>query len=114
MPPRPRSILVVSTEPWFGPLLSKQHVALQLARRQRVLFVDPAYNLADLARGRWPAARLPEHYHNLQPANLQRLQPWRLPKDRDSRLIGRLSHALIAGQIRARGFHPALMIPRSG
>ena len=49
---RDRSILVVSTEPWFGPLLSKQYVALELSRHNRVLFIDPAYNVADLARRR--------------------------------------------------------------
>ena len=105
-----RSILVVSTEPWFGPLLSKQYVAQELASHNRVLFVDPAYNIADLARRRWPRAHFRERYHNLRPANLRRVQPWRLPKDRDYRLVGQASRALIVAQIRARGFRPDLII----
>ena len=107
---RDRSILVVSTEPWFGPLLSKQYIALELSRHNRVLFIDPAYNLADLARRRWPRDRFREHYHDLRPSNLRRLRPWRLPKDRDSRLIGRFSQALQAAQVRARGFRPDLIV----
>jgi hypothetical protein len=107
---RDRSILVVSTEPWFGPLLSKHYIALELCRHNRVLFVDPAYNVADLARRRWSRARFREHYHDLQPNNLRRLRPWRLPKDRNSRLIGRFSHALLAAQVRARGFRPDLIV----
>src|SRR5258706_9503831 len=110
MPLRDRSILVVSTEAWFGPLLSKQYVAQELARHNRVLFLDPAYNMADLPRRHWPRSRFREHYHDLQPANLRRLQPWRLPKDRDYQLVGRASQAFIAAQIRARGFRPDLIV----
>ena len=105
-----RSILLVSTEPWFGPLLSKHYVAQELARRNQVLFVDPAYNLSDLARGRWPRAHFPERYHNLRPANLRRLRPWRLPKDRNYRLVGNVSHALVLAQLGASGFRPDLIV----
>lgn len=105
-----RSILLVSTEPWFGPLLSKHYVAEELARRNQVLFVDPAYNIADLARGRWPRAHFPERYHDLRPANLRRLRPWRLPKDRNYRLVGKVSHALVLAQLGASGFRPDLIV----
>lgn len=107
---RGRSILVVSTEPWFGPLLSKHYVARELARHNRVLFVDPAYNMAELARRRWPRAYLRERYHDWQPENLRRLHPWRLPKDHEYRLVGKASQVFIAAQIRARGFRPDLIV----
>jgi hypothetical protein len=96
-----RSILVVSTEPWFGPLLSKQYVAQELARQNQVLFLDPPFNLAELARRHWQRTYFRERYHNLRPANLRRFQPWRLPKDRDYQLVGMASQAFIGAQIRA-------------
>jgi len=107
---RDRSILLLSTEPWFGPLLSKHHFALQLARHNRVLFVDPAYTLADLARLRWSQARFPEHYHDLQPENLTRLRPWRLPRDRYSRGLTWLSHQVLVAQVRRLKFCPHLIV----
>src|SRR5438034_11189500 len=105
-----QSILLLSTEPWFGPLLSKHHIALELARHNRVLFVDPAYTLADLARLRGPRARFREHYHDRQPENLTRLRPWRLPRDRYSRVLTWLSHQMLAASVYLRGFYPDLIV----
>jgi hypothetical protein len=36
---RDRSILMVSTEQWFGSLLSKHYIVLEPSRHNRVLFI---------------------------------------------------------------------------
>src|SRR5262249_47323627 len=71
---------------------------------------DPAYNIADLARGQWPSAHFRERYHALQPANLRRVRPWRLPRDRNYRLVGKFSHALVMAQLGASGVRPDLIV----
>jgi hypothetical protein len=101
-----RSILVVSTEPWFGPLLSKQYVAQELARQNQVLFLDPPFNPAELARRHWQRTYFRERYHNLRPANLRRFQPWRLPRIATTIWWARLHRPSLRRRYARAGFAP--------
>lgn len=105
-----KAILVIGTEPWCGPLVSKHHIVIELCKRNQVMYVEPAFHLGSLLRGRWPGLEYPEHYHNIQPESLRRLRPWRLPKSESIRLVSRMTEKLVVTQIRAQRFKPDLMI----
>jgi hypothetical protein len=105
-----KAILVIGTEPWCGPLLSKHHIVIELCKRNQVMYVEPAFHAGSLLRGRWPRLDYPEFYHNIQPNSLKRLRPWRLPKSESVRLAGKMSEYLVEAQIRGRGFKPDLIL----
>lgn len=105
-----QAVLVIGTEPWFGPLLSKHHVVLELCKHNRVMYLEPAYHAGQLMRGQFPRQRYREHYHNLHPLTLDRLRPWQLPKSHTSALLRRLSQVMLLVQIRAHRFRPDIII----
>lgn len=103
------NFLVASGEPWFGPLLSKQHVAMELCRQgHKVLFVDPWFRPGHLLQGRRPhAVPFPQPYHRCTLPNLRRLRPFWLPKTLGK---GRRAHAFVALQVRLARFRPDCLI----
>lgn len=105
-----KAILVIGTEPWCGPLVSKHHIVIELCKRNQVMYVEPAFHLGSLLRGRWPGLEYPEYYHNIQPKSLKRLRPWRLPKSESVRLVAKVTEYLAEAQIRGRGFKPDLVL----
>lgn len=105
-----KAVLVIGTEPWYGPLVSKHHLVIELCKRNQVVYIEPAYHMGNLARGRLPQDRYPEYYHDIHPPGLTRLKPWRFPKSESFRLIERLSEGVAWTQIRAHRFSPDLII----
>ena len=85
MPLVNRQILVVGTEFWSGPLLSKHHIVLELCKQNRVLYLEPVYHAGSILRGQRQVMQYPFLYHELHPAGLQRLRPWWLPKSDPAR-----------------------------
>jgi len=105
-----KAILIIGTEPWCGPLVSKHHIAIELCKRNQVIYLDPALHLGALLRGQWPRLEYPEPYHDIQPQTLERLRPWQLPKSETVWLAGKMTEYLIEAQIRIRGFKPDLIL----
>ena len=105
-----QSILVIGTDSWFSPLLSKHHVVLELCKRNEVLYMEPFYHVGSLLRGYWPRTIYHEPYHDLQPPTLSRLTPLRLPKSQALPLVRRLSEAIVLAQLRARRFRPDVIL----
>jgi glycosyltransferase involved in cell wall biosynthesis len=107
---RARSILVVGTESWFGPLLSKHHIVLELCKQNRVLYLEPVYHAGSLLRGQLPQDLYHERYHNEQPNSLTRLKPWWLPKSENWSWMNNLSERIVLTHLRLRNFYPELLI----
>ncbi len=105
-----KAILVIGTEPWCGPLVSKHHIVIELCKLNQVLYLEPGAHLGSLLRGQWSRLEYPEHYHDIQPESLKRLRPWRLPKTESVRLVGKLTEYLMEARIRGRGFTPDLIL----
>jgi len=105
-----QSILVIGTESWFGPLLSKQHVVLELCKRNKVLYMEPFYHLGSLLRGHLPHRLSHEPYHDEQPPTLHRLTPLRLPKSQALPWVRRLSETIVLAQLRFRRFRPDVVL----
>lgn len=105
-----KTVLVIGTEPWCGPLVSKHHIVIELCKRNQVVYVEPAFHLGTLLRGRWSHLEYPEHYHDIQPETLKRLRPWHLPKNESVRLAGKITEYLTEARIRSLGFKPDLIL----
>ncbi len=101
-----KSILVVSTEPWFSPLLSKHHIVLELCKRNKVLYMEPFYHLGSILKGRLPRHGYNNRYHENRPENLLMMQPWRLPRTQASKLIRYFSEVIVMAQLRSKDFRP--------
>jgi glycosyltransferase involved in cell wall biosynthesis len=104
------SILVIGTDSWFAPLLSKHHIVLELCQRNNVLYMEPHYHVGKLLRGCLPAHIKHEAYHNRQPPTLSRLTPMLLPKSSALPSIRWLSDKIVSAQLRLRGFRPDVII----
>ncbi len=105
-----RTILVIGTEPWFGPMLSKQHVTLELCKQNRVLYVEPVYHVGNLLRLRLPGHVYSKPYHHVQPENLSRIRPWRFPKSGASAVMRWLSQTTLRARLDLRGWNPDVII----
>ena len=105
-----QSILVIGTDSWFGPLLSKHHLVLELCKQNNVLYLEPFYHAGKLLRGRLPQDLYHERYHDEQPSTLIRLQPWRLPKSEMLPVMRSLSEKLLLARLRLRNFQPRVII----
>jgi glycosyltransferase involved in cell wall biosynthesis len=105
-----KSILVIGTEPWTAPLLSKHHVVLELCKRNKVLYVEPFYHLGKVLRGRGRETLYPEYYHKQHPPSLSKISPILLPKSNIIVGVRRLSEAIIQAQLRARRFQPDVVL----
>lgn len=110
MPLVNRQILVVGTEFWSGPLLSKHHIVLELCKQNRVLYLEPVYHAGSILRGQRQVMQYPFLYHELHPAGLQRLRPWWLPKSDRPGLMRRLSETLVRLQARRAMARPDLIL----
>lgn len=104
------TILVAGTEPWFGPLLSKHHLTLELSKFNNVVYLDPVFHMGNLMRLSWPKRRLRFRYHNHKPNTLTLLKPWWLPKTATSKTMRCLSREFMEWQIKALRVQPELII----
>lgn len=105
-----KKVLVIGTESWFGPLLSKHHIVFELCHENEVLYIEPFFHLGWLLHGKLPQRIYHEPYHQLQPTSLTRLAPWRLPKSSTNKTIRRLSERIMQVQMLSKGFHPDIII----
>lgn len=105
-----QSILVVGTDCWFSPMVSKQHIVLELCKRNRVLYVEPFYYVDSLLKGHLPGSQRDASYHDKKPPELSLITPWRLPKSGTSTVVRRLSESMVLAQLRARRFKPDVII----
>lgn len=105
-----KSIIVIGTEPWFGPLLSKHHVTLELSKQNKVLYLDPVYNMGDLLRLRPPRHGYAYPYHGQIPPTLSVQKPWWLPKTTESTVMNALAEHMFMAQIRAHVHKPDVII----
>ncbi|MBS1808083.1 MAG: glycosyltransferase [Acidobacteria bacterium] len=105
-----KKILVIGRESWFGPLLSKQHIVLELCRENEVIYVEPFFHLGWLLKGKLPQQVYHEPYHQLMPPSLTRLIPMRLPKSSTNKAARCWSEWLMLVQLWLKRFRPDVII----
>ncbi|MEZ4731754.1 MAG: hypothetical protein R3E79_31935 [Caldilineaceae bacterium] len=105
-----KTIIVIGTEPWLSPLLSKHHVVLELCKRHRVIYIDPVFHMGNLLRLHMPDTGYKLSYHQQKPANLVVLKPWWLPKTQASRILNKVSESYFVAQLRRRIETPNVII----
>lgn len=117
-----KKILVIGTEPWFGPLLSKHRLVLELCKQNQVVYVEPIFHLGSLLRKPKELFKFFKnasqyllspnwlHYHNESPANFSRIRPIRLPKSSESKVLRNLSEWLFIWQLMMRKLKPDVII----
>lgn len=102
--------MVIGTEAWSGPLLSKHRLVLELCRRNRVFYVEPFYYLGNLLR-QGPRRRLPSAaYHHESPPSLTLVQPYRLPKSAYVPALRAISERAFLAQLWLKRIRPDVIL----
>jgi glycosyltransferase involved in cell wall biosynthesis len=107
-----KTIMVIGTDPWNSPLLSKHRLVLELCQRNRVLYVEPFYHLGNLLRRRPQSTggAAPAEYHHEAPRSLTLVQPYRLPKSAYVAALRSISERAFSAQLRLRRFDPDVIL----
>ena len=105
-----RSILVLGSEPWESPLLSKQHVASALSGVHQVTWVDPPFHLGYLLHGKTPRSLRFPPYHDLTPSGMRRLRSVEFPRSQRSDFARALSSAALRWRLEIARVDPDLAI----
>lgn len=107
-----KNILVIGTESWFGPLLSKHRIVLELCKYNRVIYMEPPYHLGKLLRGISPndSYLVAAPYHQEYPNTFSRFVPIWLPKSYYSRIIRSMSESILYLQLYLNAIKPDIII----
>jgi glycosyltransferase involved in cell wall biosynthesis len=105
-----KTIMVIGTDPWNSPLLSKHRLAMELCKYNKVVYVEPVFHIGKLLRRRVPRSDSNWNYHNEYPATLSIVQPYRLPKSAVVPPLRRISELSFLMQLHRRRIRPEIII----
>jgi glycosyltransferase involved in cell wall biosynthesis len=106
-----KTIMVIGTDAWNNPLLSKQRLVLELCQQNRVIYVEPFFHLGKLFRPEyWRRRGKGSVYHHEYPPTLTLMRPYRLPKSACVSFLRKISEWAFLFQIWAKRIRPDVII----
>lgn len=105
-----KTIMVIGTEAWSGPLLSKHRLVLELCQRNRVFYVEPFYYLGALFKRESKEHSTVAPYHHEIPPSLTLVQPYRLPKSAYAPALRVLSERAFSVQLWLKRIRPDVIL----
>lgn len=105
-----KTVMVIGTDPWNNPLLSKHRLVLELCQHNRVIYVEPFYHLGNLIKPRPRQGPAGSIYHHDTPPTLSLIQPYRLPKSAYVPVLRWISERVFALQLLLHRIRPDVII----
>ena len=105
-----KTVMVIGTDPWNSPLLSKHRLVLELCRQNQVVYVEPFYHLGKLFKPRYWRQAKGATYHEEYPQSLTFVQPYRLPKSAYVPALREISEWVFSLQVWLKQSRPDLII----
>lgn len=106
-----KTIMVIGTDPWNSPLLSKHRLVLELCKQNQVIYVESLFYLGKIFRLEyWRQRGKNPLYHREYPASLSFAHSYRLPKSAYILLLRKISEQLFLLQLWLRQIRPDVII----